>query len=233
MTTSAPTTGLSCAALHLAGSTDHRSPAPDSGLVPKTRFLTEEAQVSIEDLQRGDPLAWKTAWAHVWPRLCNYLKARNAGNHHDRQDLAQMAMTKAARRVLAGQVNNLDHFLLLSIRIAKSLSVDLARSSGRRQALEEKLLDSDPGNPDQREQLERCELLARALHQLSEQEYGFVYSRFVEGLKVSEISQKYNRPLGSVCSSLQRALPKLRRSIRQESWFRTAPRPDPPRSTPR
>lgn len=209
-TGSMPTTRLSTTSLINFG----REPLRQQG---ESRPRLDDAEFSMDDLRRADPRAWEEAWIRIWPRVRNYLNAKLSANHHDIQDLAQMAMTRAARRVFKGMVNNLDHLTFLTLRIAKSLAIDFMRTSGRQHDLKEKLLDSERGNHDEHEQSERCELLARALHQLAEQERNYVYAHYVEGLKISEISEKFNRPLGSICSSINRALPKLKRYIKRDS----------------
>jgi RNA polymerase sigma factor (sigma-70 family) len=175
----------------------------------------------IRALQNGHEGWWEMAFPWLW-RVAWSAAARRLPNtsHADLEDVAILAIREAAEKVdLAGSFEELQ---ALTAIIANRRALDLIRhrQAGRRkgkatESLEdhENLESLEPGPLERVNACELAKLLSRLTHQLPGVDRQLLLAYYFEGLKQSELAERFQIPIGTVGVKLSRALKSLRKEL--------------------
>jgi len=142
---------------------------------------------------------------------------RLLGNAEDAKDITQEAFVKAYQSLAKHNPELAFHSWLF--RIAQNLSIDYLRRKKRRITVS---LDETPENyphevqqpeladtaPDARSILiekQKCDHIQNIINSLPEQYKSVIILRHIEGLRLEEIAQILNLPLGTIKTNLYRA----------------------------
>jgi RNA polymerase sigma factor (sigma-70 family) len=178
--------------------------------------------LNFSALQKGDPIAWQTAFSHFWPIA---LRAAN----HPQAFLVPWEREEVAHEAILDWINhfetvaNLDEAKALLITIAYRRAISAARRkyAAKRCAspelakefadtglsIAEPFCDSDRG--------EITLLLKKVLDTLEPDTRLLLMDKIERELTYEEISTRRNIPLGTVCTKVARALKRIREQLKQ------------------
>ncbi len=156
------------------------------------------------------------------------------GNATIAEDLYQDAWVNAIEKI--DQLQTMDRFGPWIFRIARNLAFNQMRKSKRRgqvwilsnlKAREdteetEDLLsrepDRRPGPQDMAIQGEQRKVLEEAMGQLDFQSQEMLQLRYFEQMKLSEVAEILDIPIGTVCTKVHRSLKKIRLHLEQKGY---------------
>ena len=188
---------------------------------------------SIPDLQRlrkGDNDVWtqafETLWRFAYRAALNPLAALTPD---EAEDVAVDALAQLVPRIAT--VTSWDHVKALVVTIAQRQAVSAARrnSALKRPRIEVNLEAMPDGGEqllnrnlqdDPAQEIHAAELLAllhRTLNALEEPTRRLIVGRFLEGLEIKELSQKYQESKGNVALRIFRGLRRIREELKKSA----------------
>ncbi len=141
---------------------------------------------------------------------------------HDTEDALQDVYARLVR--LSQKVPPPDFNVVYVFKTADSVLRDLYRrrkshEAGQHVELEETLSTEAPSPFDELRWRQNADLLRQAIRGLNSQERIVLMMHRIEGLKLTEISQKQRIPLRTVQRLLADALAKCRHTLRDSGWY--------------
>lgn len=183
----------------------------------------------LENLLSGDADHWNLAFQWLWPtalRRATWKISSCCGQ--DAEDVASRSLESLIARVKQGVVKKVLEMEPLLLRITHDQAIDWCRKlmaakrgGGKVQSVEQLEEDSGKevsseieGSPlDKLELGELGELVKEASSSLNPKEYQLIQAHFMKGNTHTEISETLGIPVGSVGTTIKRALDKLRKAI--------------------
>ena len=180
----------------------------------------------LSKLKKGDDDEWGVAYNLLMPsakaKACSTGMSRCCTD--DAEDVAVTAFTQLARKVKAGDVQQVEELRPLLSRIVHDGAIDHCRKlfaqkrgGGKTRSLEGlaesdrlKLLAKGDSPIEQLEISELVELIQKVGEQLEDREWSMWEDYFFSELSQKEISQKYGIAVGSVGVYIKRITEKLR-----------------------
>jgi RNA polymerase sigma factor (sigma-70 family) len=177
----------------------------------------------MEKLQAGDSPAWDVAFHSLWPVAYQIVRFRLQNSFPaDMEDVAIVAIGEAAKEVRDCNVATFEELVTLTRIIADRRARDLIRRrnaerrrAGATESLEghAELPSTEPGPLDQVAACDLAVLLSKVAELLSPDERQLLLAYYHEGLKQTELAQRFGLPLGTVGVKLSRALERLRNAL--------------------
>lgn len=178
-------------------------------------------------LRSGDDAAWTAAFRRLWPIALSAAWTSDAAlTHAEAEEAASEALAAVSRRI--GQVQTAGQLKALVAIIAKRRAIDAARAkSASKRGPANLSLHSESGKEDpgleprapevepgaELELAELAVLLQQAMSTLGPQERSLLNGQLVEGLTQQKLSHRFGLPIGTVGSSIARALKKIRQNL--------------------
>ena len=185
----------------------------------------------IRSLQAGDSPMWEVAFHWLWPVAC-VAAHRRLGNlyAHDVEDVAISAIGEAAEAVQAGKVASFEQLKALAGVIANRRALDHIRhmqaerrATGSTETLEgrENLASSAPTPLEELDACDLARLLVELARKLPGNQRRLLLACYFEGLKQTELAERFEIPIGTVGVTLSRALESLREELRNHpQWMK-------------
>lgn len=179
-------------------------------------MVTDEQLVRL--MAAGDQLAFEAFIRRYHGPLLGYLD-RLLHNGQKAEDLAQETFIRLIRQLRQGGVP--ERIKPWLYQVAKNLCRDYWRSGGYK--TDSSLTPELPDRPDERtsvvelyERQETRKELVQVLEELSEVQRDVVMLRFFQDLKLQEIAEVLELPLGTVKAHLYQSLRKLKKRLSPE-----------------
>lgn len=172
-----------------------------------------DPEVLFEQARRGDAQAWNDLldWMRPHVRAAVRQRMRCPEDASDVTNEAQIRMHEKR-----GQFNgeSLHQFRAWARRVAANVLIDFLRRKGRdveSLVFEPAAPGPDTGPPDV------SEVLARALDRLPADQRRIIEMRFFDGLRLTEVADRLDRPASTVRVYYKRGIENLSRRLRGES----------------
>jgi RNA polymerase sigma-70 factor (ECF subfamily) len=179
--------------------------------------LTDVAML-VDRCRQGDGLAWEALVRRFQSRVyaVSYHYLRDAD---EARDVAQEIFVRVYQRL--DSYDGTSAFIAWLLRVSRNVCIDRLRRRAARPPAADLVLDDgvelagDAPDPEvQAERTARRTLLYRALHGMSDKNREIILLKEIHGLKLEEISEMLDLPLGTVKSRSSRARIELATRVR-------------------
>jgi len=172
----------------------------------------------VERCRRGDGLAWEALVRRFQSRVYSvaYHYMRDAD---EARDVAQDIFVRVYERL--DGYDGTSAFIAWLLRVSRNVCIDRLRRRSARPPASDLVLDDGvelagggPSPEDEAGRTARQALLYRALHAMSEKNREIIMLKEIQGLKLEEISEMLDLPVGTVKSRSSRARIELATRVR-------------------
>jgi RNA polymerase sigma-70 factor (ECF subfamily) len=167
--------------------------------------------------RQGDELAWEALVRQYQGRICG-IAFTYVGNEEEARDLAQEVFVRIYQRL--DSCRDPERFLAWMIQIARNVCLDHLRRKKVRPPAQDipaermgSLADTRPGPEDQWLADARKRLVYTAMQNLSKINCEIILLKDMQGLRLEEIAEMLDVPLGTVKSRCNRARLELAKAV--------------------
>lgn len=186
---------------------------------------------NLQDLKKGDELAWTQAFQTLYQFAYRAALTPRANlGPEEAQDVAIEALAQLVARIQSVVNENQLKALLITIAHRQAISLARQRSALKRpqvavsldalpQREGERIVNQQSTNPiySLSESTELLALLYESLHALDDNTRDLLIAHHVEGSTFQELSTKFGMPMGTVSVKIARGLQKVREALKRSS----------------